>query len=34
MAALNQDLGEFLDSHTVGGLATSSSDGRPRQSAG
>jgi PPOX class probable F420-dependent enzyme len=32
MGPLSQDLREFLDRHTVGVLATPSSEGRPRQS--
>ncbi len=32
MGALNDELREFLDAHSVGVLATSSPDGRPRQS--
>jgi PPOX class probable F420-dependent enzyme len=32
MASLTGELREFLDRHTVGVLATSSADGRPRQS--
>lgn len=32
MGALTDELREFLDSHTVGVLATSSADGKPRQS--
>jgi PPOX class probable F420-dependent enzyme len=32
MGALNDELREFLDAHTVGVLATASLEGRPRQS--
>jgi PPOX class probable F420-dependent enzyme len=32
MGALNDELREFLDAHTVGVLATASPEGRPRQS--
>jgi PPOX class probable F420-dependent enzyme len=32
MGALNDELREFLDAHPVGVLATTSPDGRPRQS--
>jgi PPOX class probable F420-dependent enzyme len=32
MGALNEELREFVDAHTVGVLATTSPEGRPRQS--